>query len=247
MTSTPVGMRCPECSKQTTKVRNLARTSAGSMEVTRALIAVNVIVFVAQLASGASIRDSGGIVFEYGATFGPLVADGEVWRLVTGAFLHGGIFHVAMNMVGLWFLGEWLEREVGGPRFALIYGVSLLGGALGVMLLDPNAATVGASGAIYGLFGALLAGMRSQGLDALRSPLGFILGINLLITFTIPNVSIGGHLGGLAMGFVVGLVLFELPRRTASKVAPAAIVVGLGVGAAVGAYLLAVSALSAIS
>jgi membrane associated rhomboid family serine protease len=241
MTSTPVGMRCPECSKQTTKVRNLARTAADSMEVTRALIAVSVIVFVAQLASGGSLRGSGGIIFQYGATFGPLIADGEVWRLVTGAFLHGGIFHLALNMAALWFLGQWLEREIGGPRFALIYGVSLLGGALGVMLLSPFAVTVGASGAIYGLFGALFAGMRDRGLDALNSPLGFILGINLLFTFLYPNISIGGHLGGLAMGFLVGLVLFEVPRRTRSRVAPAAIVVGLGVAAAVGAYLLAVN------
>jgi len=242
MTSTPVGMRCPECSKQTTKVRNLARTAAGSMEVTRALIAVNVIVFVAQLASGGSIRGGGGEVYVYGATFGPLIADGEVWRILTGGFLHGGIFHLGLNMVALWFLGQWLESEVGSRRFGLIYGVSLLGGALGVMLLDPFAATAGASGAIYGLFGALIAGMRSRGMDALRSPLGFILGINLLITFTIPNISIGGHLGGLAMGFAVGLVLVELPRRTASKVvAPAAIVVALGVVAAAGAYLLAVN------
>lgn len=242
MTSTPVGMRCPECSKQTTKVRNLTRAGAGSLEVTRALIAVNVIVFVAQLASGGSIRGGGGTVYAYGATYGPLIADGEVWRLVSSGFLHSGIFHLALNMVGLWFLGQWLEREVGGPRFALIYGVSLLGGALGVMLLSPFSETVGASGAIYGLFGALFAGMRARGMDALNSPLGFILGINLLFTFLYPNISIGAHLGGLAMGFVVGLVLFELPRRTASKVvAPAAIVVALGVVAAAGAYLLAVN------
>jgi len=241
MTATPVGMRCPECSKQTTKVRNLARTASGSMQVTRALIAVNVIVFVAQLASGGSFRGAGGTVFQYGATFGPLVADGEVWRLVTGAFLHGGVFHVALNMLGLWFLGQWLEREVGGPRFALIYGVSLLGGAVGVMLLSPLSATLGASGAVYGLFGALFAGMRARGKDALNSPLGFILGINLLFTFLYPNISIGAHLGGLATGFVVGLVLFEGPRRMGSRVVPVAIVVGLGVMAAVGAYLLALN------
>ncbi|HEV2820194.1 MAG TPA: rhomboid family intramembrane serine protease [Solirubrobacteraceae bacterium] len=247
MTSTPVGMRCPECSRQTTKVRDLARTPSGSMEVTRALIVVNVIVFLAQLASGGSIRGGGGEVYVYGATYGPLIAEGEVWRIATGGFLHGGIFHLGLNMVALWFLGQWLESEVGSRRFALIYGVSLLGGALGVMLLDPSAATAGASGAIYGLFGALLVGMRSRGMDALRSPLGFILGINLLITFTIPNISIGGHLGGLAMGLVVGWVLLELPRRVGSKVAPAAIVVGLGALAAVGAYLLAVNAFDAVA
>lgn len=241
MTATPVGMRCPECSKQTTKVSNLAATSAGAMGVTRALIVVNVIVFVAQLASGGSIRGSGGAIFEYGATYGPLIADGEVWRLVTGGFLHTGIFHIALNMLALWFLGQWLEGEVGGPRFALIYGVSLLGGAFGVMLLSPLSATVGASGAIYGLFGALFAGMRSRGMDALTSPLGFILGINLLITFTIPNISIGGHLGGLAMGFLVGWVLFELPRRTRLTAPAVALTVALGAAAAVGAYLLAVN------
>ena len=240
MTSTPVGMRCPECSRQRTQVRTLSSLRP-SPELTKVLIAINVIAFLAQSLGGAGLRTGGGEVYRQGVLFGPLVADGEWWRLITGGFLHGGILHLGLNMYALWFLGNLLEPALGRVQFALIYVVSLLGGSFGVMLLSPTAPTVGASGAIFGLLGAALVIGRSRGMDLMASGLGPILLINLAVTFLIPNISIGGHLGGLAAGALVALVLTTLGERR--RTLPAAYVASaaLGVVAIIGAVVLAQS------
>ena len=239
MTSTPVGMRCPECSRQRTQVRTLASLTP-SPDLTKVLIALSVIAFLAQSMAGAGIgRGGGGEVYARGVLFGPLVAEGEWWRLITGGFLHGGIFHLGLNMYALWFLGNLLEPALGRVRFALIYVVSLLGGSLGVMLLSPEAPTVGASGAIFGLLAAALVIGRSRGMDVMASGLGPILLINLAITFLIPNISIGGHLGGLAAGGIVALVLTTLGERRRTLPVAYAACVALGVIAVVGAVVLA--------
>ncbi len=168
MTSTPVGMRCPECSRQKTQVRTLSSLRP-SPELTKVLIAINVIAFLAQSLGGAGLRTGGGEVYRQGVLFGPLVAEGEWWRLLTGGFLHGGILHLGLNMYALWFLGQLLEPALGRVQFALLYVVSLLGGSFGVMLLSPDAPTVGASGAIFGLLGAALVFGRSRGMDVMAS------------------------------------------------------------------------------
>jgi membrane associated rhomboid family serine protease len=219
MTPTPVGMRCPECSRQKTKVRTAA-TLTSDPQLTYVLIAINVIAWVAMLGSGAPINDVGGTVYAHGALYGPLVADGEWWRIITAGFLHAGIIHIAFNMYFLYFLGTILEPMIGRVRFALIYVVSLVGGSFGALLLTPNTPTVGASGAVFGLMAAAIVAMRARGIDPMKSGLGVTLLLNLGITFLIPGISKGGHVGGLVAGGIVGYLLFEIADRRRSSVTP---------------------------
>ena len=247
MTPTPVGMRCPECSRQKTKVRT-ARTLTGEPQLTYFLIAVNVIAFLAMTSSGGSLTDPGGSVYQHGALYGPLVADGEWWRIVTAGFLHAGIIHIAFNMYFLYFLGTIIEPMIGKLRFGLIYAVSLLGGSFGALLLSPNTPTVGASGAVFGLMGAAILAMRARGIDPMQSGLGVTLLLNLGITFLIPGISKGGHVGGLVAGAIVGYVLFEIAdrRRSAERPVLAACVV-LGVALAIGCVMVAQSSTPALN
>jgi len=214
MTPTPVGMRCPECSRQKTKVRTAASIRRDP-QLAYVLIALNLIAFVATTAGGGGglMRSGGGEVFNNGALFGPLVADGEWWRIVTAGFLHAGLLHVAFNMYFLYFLGNLLEPEIGKLRFGAIYVVSLLGGSFGALLLSPDAVTVGASGAVFGMMGAAIIAMRARGIDPMQSGLGMTLVLNLGITFLIPGISIGGHIGGLLAGGIVGFFMFEVAER----------------------------------
>jgi membrane associated rhomboid family serine protease len=240
MTPTSVGMRCPECAKQTTQVRTV-RSLHADPKVTMALLVVNAVAFLGSGRFGVG-GGGGSALFERGALFGPLVADGEVWRLVTGGFLHAGLIHVAFNMYLLWILGQQLESALGHVRFAGLYATGLLGGALGVMILSPTAVTVGASGAVFGLMGAMAVMMRARGMNILQSDIGILLMLNLAITFVIPGISIGGHLGGLAAGALGAIALDRLDRARAPQWAGVAVLGALTVAGAVGAYLLAVSA-----
>ncbi len=202
-------MRCPECSKDRTKVRSMpaARAGAGAATATVVLIAVNVILF---LASGRLSIGGGGAggdaLFRNLALFGPAVADGEYWRLVTGAFLHADILHILFNMYLLWILGQMLEPVLGIPRYLTLYFTALLGGSFGAMLFEPNAVTVGASGAIFGLMGAAAVELHRRGFNPLRTDLGVLIMLNLGLTLLIPNISIGGHGGGLTFGILAGIV-----------------------------------------
>lgn len=242
MTATPVGMRCPECARQKTKVRTAA-TLTNDPQLTYALIAINVIAWVAMIGSGGPINGVGGTIYQHGALFGPLVADGEWWRIVSGGFLHAGIIHIAFNMYLLYFLGQILEPMIGKLRFGLIYGVSLLGASFAVMVYSPNAATVGASGAVFGLMGAAILAMRARGIDPMQSGLGVTLLLNLGITFLIPGISKAGHVGGLIAGGIVGYLLFEVAERRRSAATPVLVICGvLGVALAVGAVVAAKSA-----
>ncbi|HEV7884296.1 MAG TPA: rhomboid family intramembrane serine protease [Solirubrobacteraceae bacterium] len=243
MTPTPVGMRCPECSRQKTKVRTAA-TLSDEPRLTYALIAINVIAWVAMLASGAPFNGVAGTVYQHGALYGPLVADGEWWRIVTAGFLHAGIIHIAFNMYFLYFLGTILEPMIGKLRFGLIYFVSLVGGSFGALLLTPNTPTVGASGAVFGLMGAGILVMRARGIDPMQSGLGITLLLNLGITFLIPGIAIGGHIGGLIAGGIVGYLLYDVAdrRRSLSETPLLAICVVLGLALAVGCVAVAGSA-----
>jgi len=238
MTPTPVGMRCPECSRQKTKVRTAA-TLTGDPQLAYVLIAINVIAFVAQVAGG-DLGGRGGAVYNEGALYGPLVATGDWWRILTAGFLHAGPLHLALNMYFLWFLGNLLEPAIGKLRFGVTYFVALVGGSLGALLVSPNAVTVGASGAVFGLMGAGILIMRSRGIDPMQSGLGVTLLLNLGISFVIPNISIGGHIGGLIAGGAVAYLMFDLAE---SRRLPKNVVLGasaaLGVGLAVAAVLVA--------
>lgn len=211
MTPTPVGMRCPECMRQRTKVvRGVDQGDGfGRAPATFILIGLNVIAYLVEIAAGVGgLNNPGGSVINDFALRGVSVADGEWYRLVTGGFLHASLFHVGINMVLLFMLGRLLEPALGTPRFVALYFASLLAGAFGALLLtDPFVATVGASGAIFGLFGAAFVIARGRGMNALAAELGFLILINLAFTFGAANISIGGHLGGLVGGVVCALAI----------------------------------------
>jgi membrane associated rhomboid family serine protease len=218
MTSTPVGMRCPECAKQRTRVRTGAGafSSAHTPYATYALIAINVVVFIAELGAGGGAT-SGDLVND-GGVLGPAVADGEWWRILTGGFLHAGPLHLLFNMYVLWVAGTLLEPGIGTPRFLAIYFISLLSGSFGALLLDPNSLTVGASGAIFGLMAAVVVVARGRGIEELATQFGLFIVLNLALTFAIPNISIGGHLGGLIGGGVAALLLVGVERQAPARV-----------------------------
>jgi membrane associated rhomboid family serine protease len=175
---------------------------------------------------------------------GPIgVANGEWYRLITGGFLHAGIFHLGMNMLALWLLGSQIERAIGGVRFAIVYFAALVAGSFGVMLLSPNQLTVGASGAIFGLLGLAVANQHARGVNLRQSGLGGILVVNLLITLTPGlNISIGGHLGGLVGGLLCGLVIYRLGPKLQNEVLVNALCAAIGLACFAGALVAAQAA-----
>lgn len=237
-----VGFHCPECVHERAQVVARAATRERPL-ATMVLIAANVAVFVLGLATeaGAGLTGRPGGVVEDGLLFGPYVPD-EPWRLVTSGFLHAGLLHIGLNMWALWILGSILEPALGRVRFLVLYGASLTAGALGVVLLSPEEATVGASGAIYGVLGAMIVVAKARNLDLMRTGLLPTLGINLLLTVAIPGISIGGHLGGLVGGLAVGALVVLLPRRwgRTGEVASVALGTAAMVGFGLVAYLLMV-------
>jgi membrane associated rhomboid family serine protease len=228
MTSTSVGMRCPECAGQSTKVRTM-RSLTSDPTLTYVLIAINVVAGIGSF-YGGSVGDSVNLA-DAGELSRGTMASGDPWTLLSSGFLHVNLFHLLSNMLALWILGTMLEPMLGRRRFALVYFVSLLCGSLGVLVFSADA-SVGASGAVFGLMGAALLVMRSRGINPMESGLGLWLGLNLLITFTIPRISIGGHIGGLIGGALVGLVLVELgERRRVPRHVPELACAAIGVAA----------------
>jgi membrane associated rhomboid family serine protease len=214
MTPTPVGMRCPECSRERTRVTRGVRPVSTPM-ATQALIALNVVAFLIETAAGASLGgNGGGTIWEHGVLFGPSISQNhEYWRIVTGGFLHAGLFHLFVNMFSLWFVGSALEPAVGRVNFLVIYFVSLLAGSFGALLFQPLVPTVGASGAIFGIFGALIVVAYHRGIPIWQSGLGFVLVLNLLFSVTFAGISIGGHLGGLVAGLICGEITVQCSER----------------------------------
>jgi membrane associated rhomboid family serine protease len=242
MTPTPVGMRCPNCAKQKTPTKTL-RSMHVEPIATFVLIAINVAVYFGvqsspQIELDAVLFSSSSYVFG-----GPLhgVAEGEWWRLLTSGFLHTEIWHLGLNMLALYWLGRMIEPALGHARFLGIYFASLFTGSLGVLILDPDAATRGASGAVYGLLGAAIVMARNRNIDLVQSGLIPILVINLGFTFlSNGKISIGGHVGGLIGGLVVTYVIEELARRRRTSTVPAVVFCGVvGVAAAVASVVVA--------
>jgi membrane associated rhomboid family serine protease len=216
MYDSPVGMRCPECAGQRARSRRVAIRRAENPYGTYALIALNVIVFIAELGGGggAASLEGGGRLVADGGLLGPAVADqGEWYRIVTSGFLHAGPLHLFLNMFVLYILGTILEEGIGTVRMLGIYFVSLLAGSFGALLLDPNELTVGASGAVYGIMAATFLVARQRGVEQLASQIGLWVILNLAFTFTVPGISIGGHLGGLAGGAAAAGVILAGERR----------------------------------
>ena len=210
-----VGQQCVDCVHAGMQAMPQATTMAGARitkatpVVSYALIAANIAVFLLQLGSSMLV---------YRLALVPLfVANGDYYRLVTSAFVHFGILHLAFNMYALYVLGPPLERHLGRGRFAALYGLSALGGSVMVYLFSAaNVPTAGASGAIFGLFGATFVAAKRLNLDV-RWLVGLIV-INLAITFSVPGISWQGHMGGLFTGALVAVAFVYAPRASRNAV-----------------------------
>jgi membrane associated rhomboid family serine protease len=210
-------MRCPECARDRTRVKTMRSRPSGGPLVTQVLIAINVIVFVAETATGTSLGGAGlnpGTLFEKGALAGPFIHDQhQYYRLLTSGFLHDGLLHILFNMVFLFIMGPMLEPVIGRLNFAIVYGVSLLVGSFGALLFQPDALTVGASTACFGLLGALIVVAHYRGISIWQSGLGLTLVINIVFSLSVANISIGGHLGGVVGGAICGWLIVNLGER----------------------------------
>ena len=228
-----VGQQCVDCVAEGRRGVRQGVTVAGARPGTRPvvtplLIAVNVAVFAwTVFTSGSLNRNDNAPLFDAWAMVPAAVANGEWWRLVTGGFLHFGPIHLLFNMMALWVIGRDVESALGRGRFLAVYFVSLIGGSAAVMLLTaPGAYVAGASGAVFGLMGALAVLLRR-----LQVPLGQVGGlivVNLVITFLLPGISVAGHLGGLITGAIATAALVYAPQDRRTLVQAGAIV-GLAV------------------
>lgn len=233
-----VGVRCVDCARQAQAAAPQVRTTLGGRSrsgrpvVTLTIIAVCVLVYLAQ-----RLPDVTGMF-----AFTPALAEGEPWRFLTAAFLHGGTLHLALNMYALWIIGTALEPVLGRWRFTALYLLSALGGSTAVLLLaNPveqswGTYVVGASGAVFGLFAAIFIVMRRFGRDATQ--ILILLVINFVLGFIIANVSWQSHLGGAVVGALLAMVYAYAPRenRTALGVAATAVMAVLLLGLVVLRY-----------
>jgi membrane associated rhomboid family serine protease len=230
MTPTSVGMRCPECARERTKVRT-ARNFLAEPTVTYAIIAINVAVFVISSIAGGGLAEvslGGGTINQHGWLDAPDIATNhEYWRLVTSAFLHAGILHVGFNMLLVFFIGRIIEPVIGHWQFLALYVVGIFAGAAGALVFSPLAATVGASGAAFALMGGTLIISRERG-GGLDQQLLLLIGLNLLFSLR-PGISIGGHIGGLIGGLLAGFVIVHLGERRRQIGASVAACAGLTV------------------
>jgi membrane associated rhomboid family serine protease len=181
--------------------------------VTSILTAINVSVFAVTVVQAGSLANNASApLFQQWALQPEAVAHGAWWQLLTSGFLHIGPLHLAFNMIALWVIGRDLEQVLGRVRFLVVYLVSLLGGSLAVFLFaNPVSDTAGASGAVFGLMGGLAVVLVRLRLSP-RPALTIIL-LNVIISFTVPNISILGHLGGLAFGTVMSAVMVYGPKK----------------------------------
>ncbi len=220
MRSASVGFQCPECVAEGARSVRAPRTALGGRvstdpgRVTLVLIGINAAVFLlGALGSGRFSVDYGNLAQAIDPSTGQVVgvATGQYYRLVTAAFLHAGLFHLAVNMFALFQVGPVLERALGRWRFVSLYLLAALGGSVTGYLLAPlNQPSVGASGAIFGLFGAYYVVVRRLGGET--GSIVVLLGINLVITFTVPSIDWRAHLGGLVFGGLLAAAFAYVPR-----------------------------------
>jgi len=245
----------PQGVQKVTRAATRATTGIGARRgntVTLVLIGINVLVYLAELGAGGSVSGTGNWIYNHGVLFangtysngqvitGPVhatippglpaagVSHGEWWRLMTAAFLHYGPLHLALNMFSLYFAGSILEQVIGRWRYLLLYLISGIFGSAGALFHTPGSATAGASGAIFGVLGGLLVLERRGNIATGGQVLGLIV-LNLIFTFAVPGVSVGGHVGGLIAGVLLMLAFvrfrrsWELSLLAAAGVAVAAI------------------------
>jgi len=241
-----IGSQCVECAKSSrpdTITRARYWNARQPTLVTYAIMAVNLAVFVWVAAGDSATLSGGGSLsrrqFDLGLNeFLFRQADGW-YRLVSAGFLHFGFIHIAFNMFLLFQLGNLLEPMIGRVRFGLLYGAALLGGSAGVLILQgsPNEIHGGASGAVFGLLGAAAVLLLQRGVNPLSTGIGTTLILNLLITFAIPGISIGGHIGGVVAGAAAGWFMFAPKSRGLPGWVTYAAPVAVGVMAVVLSYV----------
>jgi membrane associated rhomboid family serine protease len=221
MTPAPVGQRCPEHSGRPQGVRRVTRGAQRSAFegtgalVTKGLLALNVLVYVITAVQGSGINSPGGTLYDKWDLVGPAVANGDWWRLITAAFLHANLIHIAFNMYFLWFVGSAVETALGRGRFLAVYLISGLAGSAGALIDNATAPTVGASGALFGILGVAVVLERQRNLVLGGSALLLVI-INLVLSFQFSNISVGGHIGGLIGGILCALVLSRFGRGHAA-------------------------------
>jgi membrane associated rhomboid family serine protease len=217
-TFAPVGIRCPDHAgarggkrpKQIRPRQGLVRRApgvalaSGSAPITKALIGINVAIYLLTASQGGGLNAPGGSLFARWILFGPFVVHGGWYRLVSAMFLHASIIHIGFNMYALWVIGTPVEQYLGRARYVGLYFVSGLAGSAGALLATPLSPTLGASGAVFGILGAMLI-LEWQITGRLAGNAMTMIVINLIITFAIPGISYGAHLGGLVGGILITL------------------------------------------
>ncbi|WP_225076461.1 rhomboid family intramembrane serine protease [Streptomyces sp. CoT10] len=226
MVDASVGFQCPDCVRggsgtghppAASRPRTLAggTMTADPRLLTKVLIGLNLAFFLVQLSVGDRFTDRFDLIgWAYFPSLGSFegVADGQWYRLLTAMFLHGSYIHILFNMLSLWWVGGPLEAALGRARYlALYFTAGLAGSALTYLIAAPNQASLGASGAIFGLFGATAVLMRRLNYD--MRPIIALLVINLIITFGWGNIAWQAHIGGLVAGVVVGYAMVHAPRE----------------------------------
>ncbi len=211
--------------------------------VTQTLIVINVIAFLWEVLGGLQLTGGGraGYAYVHGVLLGPAMSNGyhQYWRLVTSAFLHYSIFHIGINMLSLWFVGRSLEPAIGKLYFAAIYFTAILAGSFGALVFEPEVPTLGASGAIFGVFGALIMVARARRIPLWQSGLLPMLLFNFIFTITVPGVAIGGHVGGVLSGFATGWLVTEFGERRDKRSWVLAGCAAVAVASVIGAILVA--------
>lgn len=249
-----VGQHCVDCVRADQRSTRKVRTASGAVAtrsatpfVTYALIAVNVVVYAITAAQSRSLmaNEQGSALFIDWVMYPPAVAAGEWFRVLGSGFLHYGLIHLLLNMFALYVVGRDIELVLGRARYLAVYLISLLGGSGAVMLLAQDNLTAGASGAVYGLFGAItviLIRLRQNPNSML-----ILIGINVFISFSLPGISLWGHLGGLAAGTLATLGVMFLPGWLRARTPEQARTVGVIALVVVASAALAVIAAAAMS
>jgi membrane associated rhomboid family serine protease len=187
-------------------MRNVAQQG---FVATQALIAINVLIFLGEGSSAYTFSGNGGPSsweLNHGFLAAPPIGQlHQYYRLLASGFLHWDLLHIGSNMLVLYFVGRMLEPVIGRVRFVAVYFVSLFAGALGALLLSPDSATVGASGAIFGIMGAAFVELRARGVSPWEAGIGGLIVLNLVLSLSISGISIGGHIGGLIGGGLAAL------------------------------------------